>query len=67
MHRGFAVLLDWTDASALPKEALTKLKTPSTFPTESFPVLFPFVQSTFSVEEALRAEEKWIVVKNGLG
>lgn len=46
MHRVFAFLADWTDASALQKEIFTKPKVLSTFPTEAHLELFCFIRYT---------------------
>lgn len=56
MHRDFAVLLGWADATALPMEVLRQPKASSTFTTKSHFELFCLIQSTFSGEEALHVE-----------
>lgn len=61
IHSGFVVLLGKADASALLMEVHSQLDAPSTFFLESFLELSHFVQSMFSSEEGLRAEEKQTV------
>lgn len=58
LNRGFAILVVWGNASALP-EVHTKLNALSTFPTESLLELPRFFQFTFRAEEALHVKEKW--------
>lgn len=59
MHRKFAVLPRWADASALPIKVLMQLTALLIFATESHLALFRFVQSTFSGEETLNTHKKW--------
>lgn len=61
MHRHFAVPPFWADSSTLPKDSLTQLDAPSTFPTESLFVQFCIIQSTLPGKEALRVKGRQIL------